>query len=278
LLPNTGLFAQTGSAGYIGNFSSSTYNSLILVLRKRISYNLQFDFDYAYAHSIDNVSDISLGFQNFTITGQGLICDLTNWRTCRGRSDFDARHTLTANYVYTLPIGHGQRFLGGASRWLDAMLSGWGTSGIVFWRSGFPLNTSTNTFPISFTQSAPTMFVGNQSDLTPKVTATNGTVQYFASKKSALNAFAYPFGGGTGNRNSIEGPNYANVDMAIFKNFAMPWSQSQKLQFRADAFNVFNNVNWGNPSTAINNPGTFGLVTTQANPRRVLQLALRYDF
>jgi hypothetical protein len=278
LLPNTGLFAQTGSAGYIGNFSSSTYNSLLLVLRKRISHNLQFDIDYAYAHSIDNVSDISLDFQNFTFTGQGLICDLTNWRTCRGRSDFDARHTLTANYVYTLPIGHGQRFLGGASRWLDAMLSGWGTSGIVFWRSGFPLNTSTNTFPISFTQSAPAVFVGNQLDIASKVTVANGTVRYFASQQRALNAFAYPFGGGTGNRNSIEGPNYANVDMAIFKNFAMPWSQNQKLQFRADAFNVFNSVNWGNPSTAINNPGTFGVITTQANSPRVLQLALRYDF
>jgi Carboxypeptidase regulatory-like domain len=278
LLPNTGLDAQTGSAGYIGNYSSSNYNSLIITLRKRISYNLQFDFDYAYAHSIDNVSDINNDFVFFTNTGQGLVCDLRNLRECRASSDFDARHTISSNYVYTLPVGRGQRFLGNSSKVVDAILGGWGTSGIVTWRTGFPLNTSTGTFPINFTQNAPAVYVGSPGNVSVHVNSTTGGIQYFTSQANALNAFTYPFGGGTGTRNALRGPNYSNVDMGIFKNFAMPWSERQNLQFRADAFNVFNNVSWGNPATAINAPSTFGLITSQANSPRVLQVALRYSF
>ena len=278
LLPNTGLDAQTGSAGYIGNFSSSDYNSLLLTVRKRLSYNLEFDFDYAYAHSIDNVSDINNDFVFFDFNGQGLVCDLRNLRTCRGNSDFDARHTFSANYIYTLPVGRGQHFLGGSSKLLDLLVGGWGTSGIVTWHAGYPLNTSTNTFPIDFTQSAPAVYVGPASDVARGVHVVNGQVQYFANPVKALSAFQYPFGGGTGNRNVLRGPNYSNIDMGIFKNFNLPWSENQRLQLRADAFNVFNNVSFAAPSTAIDVPGTFGVITLQENTPRVLQVALRFDF
>ena len=280
LLPNTGLLAQTGSAGYIGNFSSSNYNGLIIALRKKLSNNLQFDFDYAFAHSIDNVSDINNSFVEFTSSANGLVCDLRNLRTCRASSDFDARHTISANYVYTLPFGRGQRFLGGAPRAVDALIGGWGTSGIVTWRSGFALNTGTGTFPIDFTMSAPAVYVGPASNVAQQISVDTQAqqVQFFANQQNALNAFQYPFGGGTGNRNALRGPNFSNVDMGLFKYFAMPWSESQKLQFRADAFNVFNNVSFASPSTAINDPGSFGLITSQENSPRVLQVALRYEF
>jgi hypothetical protein len=280
LLPNTGLLAQTGSAGYIGNYSASSYNGLIITLRKRLSNNLQFDFDYAFAHSIDNVSDVNNSFVDFQASANGLVCDLRNLRLCRASSDFDARHTISANYVYTLPVGRGQRFLGGASKWLDAIVGGWGTSGIFTWHSGFALNTGTGTFPIDFTMSAPAVYVGPASNLKEHITINQQTqqVQYFANPTNALNAFAYPFGGGTGNRNALRGPNFSNVDMGLFKYFNMPWSEGQKLQFRADAFNVFNNVSFAAPGTSINSPNSFGVITGQENAPRVLQVALRYEF
>lgn len=278
--PNTGLPAQTGSAGYIGNFSSSNYNSLLLTVRKRVSYNLSFTFNYAYAHSIDNMSEINNNFVLFTSSGQGLICDLRNLRICRANSDFDARHTFIAYYDYQLPFGRGQRFLGDASKLLDAVVGGWGTSGIVTWHSGYPVNTSTGTFPTNFTQDAPAVYVGPGSNIVHKVSvdAAAQSVQWFANPGNALNAFQFPFGGGTGTRNALPGPNFANTDMGIYKNFTMPWSDNQHLQFRADAFNVFNNVSWSPPATAIENVSTFGLITSQANNPRVLQVALRYEF
>jgi hypothetical protein len=279
LLPNTGLLAQTGSAGYIGNFSASSYNSLIIALRKRLSNGLQFDFDYAFAHAIDNVSDVNNSFVLFQSSANGLVCDLRNLRTCRASSDFDARHTISANFVYNLPFGRGQRFLNSTPKWVDEVLGGWGTSGIVTWRSGFALNTGTDTFPIDFTMSAPAVYIGPASDIKQHIAvdAQAQTVQFFASQANALSAFAYPFGGGTGDRNALRGPNYANTDMGIFKYFTMPWSDNHKLQFRADAFNVFNNVSFSPPNTDISS-SSFGYITSQANAPRVVQVALRYEF
>ncbi len=277
LAPNTGLYAQTGASGYIGNFSSSNYNGLLLSVRKKASNNLTFDFNYAFAHSIDNVSEINNSFVDFTASGAGLVCDLRNLRICRASSDFDARHTFSVNYVYTLPIGKGQKFLGGAPAWLNYIVGGWGTSGIISWHSGYPFSINSNTFPINFTQSAPAVFVGPNSAVKQQIHQEDGTVQFFASQNNANNAFAYPFGGDTGTRNAVTGPNFSNVDMGLFKNFAMPWSDHQRLQFRTDAFNVFNNVSFAPPSNGLNS-ASFGIINAQQNAPRVLQVALRFDF
>ena len=110
LNPNVALYAQTGANGYIGNYSSSSYNALLGSLRKRYSNNLQLDIDYSYSHSIDNQSNITNNTNQFSFNGQGLICDLTNLRTCRADSLFDARHIISANYVYDLPFGRGATF------------------------------------------------------------------------------------------------------------------------------------------------------------------------
>jgi Carboxypeptidase regulatory-like domain len=278
IAPNTGLYAQTGSSGYIGNFGSSNYNGLLLSLRKRLSQNLTFDFNYAFAHSIDNVSEINNNFVNFTFNGAGLVCDLRSGRTCRANSDFDARHTISANYVYTLPVGRGQRFLRNAPAWADLFVGGWGTSGIITWHSGYPFSASSNTFPINFTQSAPAVFVGPESAIQGHIHQTSdGQVQFFADQNAANAAFAYPFGGGTGTRNAIRGPNYSNVDMGLFKNFTTPWSERQHFQFRADAFNIFNNVSFAAPGNGFNT-GNFGVITQQENNPRVLQVALKFEF
>jgi hypothetical protein len=65
--------------------------------------------------------------------------------------------------------------------------------------------------------------------------------------------------------------------MGLFKNFIMPWSDHHRLQFRADAFNVFNNVSFATPGTG-QNTGGFGIINAQENTPRVLQLSLRYEF
>jgi hypothetical protein len=277
LPPNSGLDAQTGSAGYIGNFGNSSYNSMLVTIRKKFSHNLTADFNYTFAHSIDNVSEINNNFVEFTATGQGLVCDLRNLRVCRASSDFDARHTFNANYIYTLPIGTGQAILGGAGKALNELIGGWGVSSIITWHSGYPFSINSNTFPINFTQSAPAVFDGNLQAIQPGIHTENGQVQFFSDVTAASNAFAYPFGGGTGTRNAVRGPNYSNVDMGLFKNFIMPWSDHHRLQFRADAFNVFNNVSFATPGTG-QNTGGFGIINAQENTPRVLQLSLRYEF
>jgi hypothetical protein len=281
LLPNTGLFAQTGSSGYVGNYGNSNYNGLLLTLRKKVSNGLQFDFNYAYSHATDNVSDITNNANQFTGTGQFLICDLRNLRVCRANSDFDARHTVSANFVYFLPVGRNQQYFSGSGKLLNTLIGGWGVSGIVTAHTGYPFNLHTGTFPINFTQDAPPVFVGPRSDVAHGIHVDDATqtVQYFNSQSNGLSAFAFPFGGGTGNRNELRAPGFWNADLALLKNFAMPWSDHQALQFRAEAFNVFNHPSFNPPSgNSIGNPGTFGNITSTASTARQLQLGLRYDF
>jgi hypothetical protein len=70
-----------------------------------------------------------------------------------------------------------------------------------------------------------------------------------------------------------------NTDIAFSKSFAMPW-EGHRVQLRAEAFNAFNNVNFGSPSLSLATPGTFGEITAYASGAapRVMQFALRYEF
>jgi len=296
LFPNTGLPYQTGSIASVGNFASSTYHSLIATLRKKLSNNLYFDLDYAYSHSIDNLSEITNNAIFASFNGQGLICDLRNLRTCRGSSDFDATQTVSANYEYQLPIGRGQRLLGSAPKWLDAVVGGWATSGIVSYHSGYPWSTVTDAFPINFTQVSGAVLTGPSSAVkehvhleTNPATGTPG-LQLFANQSNALNAFVYPFGGDTGQRNTLRGPRYANADMALLKTFKLPWER-ETLQFRAEAFNAFNHPSFNTPSVNpgvtgsadtnnnnINVPLEYGFLTSTANNARELSLGLLLRF
>ncbi len=82
-----------------------------------------------------------------------------------------------------------------------------------------------------------------------------------------------------GTRGIYYGPHFFNTDVALSKTFTLPW-ENVKLSFRAEAFNAFNNVEWGTPASNITSPTTFGEITgyaTGAAPR-VMQLALRLAF
>jgi hypothetical protein len=280
LIPlNTGLLAQNGAAGFIGNFASSNYNALILRVNHRMSHNLTMEFDYTFAHSIDNDSDVQNSLISFNAAE---VCDLRNLRVCRGNSNFDARHTVASFFEYGLPVGHGQWLLHDSSKWLNEAIGGWKVSGIVLGHSGFPFKVDTNTFPIDFTQTAPAVFVGKTSDLTGHVhNVTQGgqtTVQFFSNEANALGAFAFPFGGGTGTRNVARGPGFWNLDLTILKDFKMPWSETQVLQFRTDAFNIFNHPNFSPPNANLQSAGGFGTINSTVNDARQLQLGLKYIF
>jgi len=283
LIPlNAGQLAQDGAAGYIGNYGASSYNSLLVRVNHRMSHDFTMEFDYAYAHSLDNDSDIQNNLVTFTGTGEAEICDLRNLHVCRSNSNFDATHTFASNFTYGLPFGQGRWIGNGASKLLNELIGGWSVSGIVTGHTGFPFSVDSGTFPIDFTQTAPAVFIGNQSDLKPGVhlVSTGGTpeVEYFSNPTNAQNAFAFPFGGGTGNRNEVRGPGYWNVDFAILKSFAMPWSENHKLEFRAEGFNLFNHVNFAPPSASILSPGNFGALSSTENDARQFQLALKYSF
>ena len=118
LLPNVGLDPQFSSQLYFGNKSYSSYNGLLATLHKRMSHGLLFDLNYN-DHSIDNSSTIANNATGSSATGGygGFLCDSINLRSCRGNSDFDVTHIVSANALYDFPIGRG--------RWLGTNMPGW---------------------------------------------------------------------------------------------------------------------------------------------------------
>jgi hypothetical protein len=278
---NVGLPPQTGANGYIGNYSSSNYNSMQAILRKRFSHNLQFDFNYTFSHSIDNLSQITNSYVQYSGSNGSLVCDLENLRTCRASSDFDARHTISTNYIYDLPVGRGQRLLHDAPRFVDYVLGGWEWSGIVAWRTGYPFTINTGAFPTAFTLDSPALLTGPTSALKPGIHTVNNQLQYFSSQSAALSAMSFTLGGAIGNRNVAVGPGFFNMDMGVSKSFTMPWSEKQRLKFRWDSFNTLNHPNFAGPaSPTLSNTAQFGVITSIAtgSAPRVMQYALRYEF
>lgn len=277
---NVGMSGQFGSNLYISNQGASSYDGMLMSLRKRFSHGLQFDLNYTWSHSIDNGSSVVN-----TVVG-GLVCDMRDLRVCRGNSDFDIRHLVNANFIYELPFGRGRRFGSGASGWLNQIIGGWELSGIFTARSGLPFGTTTTAFPVGFNFNSPAAYnTSNAAALQGRIhDAANGTIQFFDdpsvvfdSANPTAGVLRFPRHGEIGNRNILRGPGFWNLDTALLKTFTMPWSESQNLQIRWESFNVFNHNSFGLPAIGITG-ATFGTITTSASAPREMQFALRYSF
>jgi hypothetical protein len=281
LNPNVGMSAQFGTNIYISNQGASTYNGLLVSLRKRFSQGLQFDFNYTLSHSLDNGSSITN-----TVAG-GLVCDMTNLRVCRGPSDFDIRHLINANFIYELPFGRGRMFGSGVPGWANQIIGGWEITGIFTARSGLPFSTTTTAFPVGFNFNSPAaQNLRNQPALQPNIhdDPATGAIQFFrdptvvfSSARPDQTTLRFPHHGEIGNRNFLRGPSFWNLDTALIKTWGMPWSEHQNLQLRWEAFNLFNHNAFALPAVGITGT-TFGQITATATNPREMQFALRYSF
>jgi len=267
---NVGLSGQFSTNLYDTNLGSSTYNGMLLSLRKRYSRNLQFDFNYTLSHSIDNQSSVVN-----TVLG-GLVCDVTDLRVCRGNSDFDITHLFNSNWVYDLPLGKGQRYFGGVSNFANYIMGGWTVTGIFAARSGLPWNPTTNSFPVSFVADSPATQISSAVP-SGNIDTSGKSIQFFSDPAAAKALFANPDAGQTGNRNSLRGPSFWNVDLTIQKVFKASNAESRDLKFQCAMFNAFNHNSFGLPSTNINS-SSFGRISSSASTARVMQFALRYEF
>ena len=287
--PGVGLNPQFGSSLYVTNKSYSNYNGLLATLHRKMSHGLQFDVNYTWAHSIDNISDVANQAYGSNGAG-GILCDAINLGVCRGNSDFDVQHVLNGDFLYMLPVGRGRMFGSNLPRWADEVIGGWQISGLMNWRTGLAFQTVANAFPISFADNIPAIFNGDTSALKTNVhkeinSATGQpTIQLFSNQTAALGAFSGPLGIQAGSRNNLRGPHLSNFDAGLAKHFAV--TEGVGVEFRADAFNVFNHPSFelpgageafGGGTADITSPSTFGVVPGDAAPR-VLQVALRIEF
>jgi len=187
------------------------------------------------------------------------------------------RHNINANGLLELPFGKGKKFLNSASPWLNQAVGGWQVSMLARYRSGLPTTISNSgLYPTNYLTSAiaipkpgvaaPDSGVGfNQ----------NGAPSIFRNT-SAVKSYIGQYPGLTGTRGIVRLAPLTNFDIAVAKAFMLPW-EGHTVQFRAEAFNAFNNVNFFNASLRLDRPATFGDFQNAAPPR-VMQFALRYEF
>lgn len=266
------------------NGFTSSYHGGQAILRHRARFGLQLNASYTFSKAIDTISDAFNARLGLNPT------DNFNINLDRGRADFDVRHKFVTDFSYEIPFQKENRWLGG-----------WEATGIVTVQTGAPFsvfssssNEDANADGI-FTDRA--VFIGSGS-LNSVINHSKSPADgYFDSaqfvglvtraKAIGPAAACGPNNGvilsntqwwcdGTSGRNILTGPGFVNFDFGLHKQFKV--TENSKLQFQANAFNVFNHPNFGRPSGNLNSAATVGKSTFTINGARVLQLALRFDF
>jgi len=174
--------------------------------------------------------------------------------------------TQNRTHIANLTIGYQTPQF--ANSVLRVVASDWRVSGIFSASSGSWLTVTTGRDTAL-----------NGQGVAQRVTQLSDDVYGDKTLQSYLNraAFAEPAPGAFGNhvRNSIAGPGRWNTDLALSRLVSVAGSRT--LEFRLEAFNLTNHFNWGNPQTNFLT-GTFGRITTQATPPRVMQFGIKYGF
>ena len=270
---NVNVGAQFALNPWITNKGFSNYNGLLVTLTKNLSQGVQFDVNYTWSHSIDNVS-APANYQA-AATLVNFVCDATDLRKCRGNSDFDTQNVLNSDFIAQLPFGHGRAFLANSGRLVDELVGGWSLSGTPSWHSGYAAGTLSGAFVAGFNEDAPAIFNGNRAAVGTHIHKSGSSLQAFSDPNAALATFSGPVGLTVGSRNNLRGPSVFAFDAGLAKIF--PVVEHVDLKFRADFFNVLNHPTFGLPNTDITSTA-FGQISTQTGTSRVGQFALRLEF
>jgi len=218
--------------------------------------------NYTFSHCIgDNTQGGSTPNINTGITNPN------DRRFDRGNCTQDRRHVFNLTGVAGMP-----KF---ANSVLNKFASDWRLSGILAKRSGQFLSVTTGT-DVALTGISNQRTVQLLGDpYASNAYAPTGSNGFLAYLNKA--AFTTPIPGTLGNmgRNTILGPGYWNLDVAVSREFRI--RESQRLELRAEAFNVTNSFRPGNPQLALNN-SNFGLINQSQGDPRIMQFAFKYLF
>ncbi len=272
-------FSSLYSWRSIGN---SSYHGLQLMLRRKMSSGLQWDFNYTFSKSMDIGSNAER-LNSFEGTFQGFSQVINSWspNQLRAVSDFDTTHQINTNWVYELPFGRGKTFGASSSAWVNALVGGWQWSGLARWTSGFPTTVYAYCcYPTNWYLESSTILVGPR----PKTGAfidQDGDPNIFKDPQGAISSFRYSYPGESGQRNEIRGPGYFGIDSGLSKAWTI--KESQNLKFSWEVFNVTNSARFDVGPLPQNNGQidrgpAFGKYTSTLTSARVMEFALRYSF
>lgn len=245
-------FGPINNMSAVGN---STYHSMQLSLNKRFTRGFTVLASHTWSKLIDNASaDDSQPANPFNVAAE------------KGLSDLDVAHRFVASFVWDLPR------LPWEGGWVRYLLSGWQANGIVSLQSGRPFSI------LSGRDNSQSGVNLDRADLVghPKLDSGRSHRElidrYFNTAAFAPN----PIGTfGTSGRNILRGPGFASVDFGLARIIPL-LRERQRVQFRAEFFNLFNRVNFNNPNNNLSS-AIFGKINGSGDPR-VIQFGLKYTF
>jgi hypothetical protein len=267
-------YPQFGIIGGNLGASLSNYNSLQVQVNRRFSGGLSFNGNYVWSHFLDDQDSAGWGGRGGSQTFQNAYNPAANY----GNSNFDVRNALKGSLVYQLPVGKGKKFLS-SNPYLDAIVGGWQTSATMVVHSGQPFTVLTSSNNSEADNPGSAFNASQYPNVVGNPHPTSQTIHNWYN----VAAFAQPAAGTFGDerRNQLVGPDLSEIDFSLGKNFSL--REGIGLQFRIDAYNIFNHPSFGEPNTGVSfGPGgaptsSSTITTTTIGPRQ-FQLNARISF
>lgn len=242
------------------------YDSLQASLRRRLARGLEYQLSYTFSKGMsDAVGFFGEGGQaaNQSAYWQNLYDQRAEWAL----TYFDATHILVYSAVWELPVGRNKRFGAGWNRALDSVLGNWQLSGILNLRGGFPLTVA------ALDRSG----TGSRGPRADRIADGKGKREVGPGKAwFDTGAFRQPVAGthGSSGNGVVRGPGYKNFDLSAQKSIRI--TESKRLEFRAEFFNLTNTVEFNAPVIAVQS-ATFGEVAGSQGERDI-QFGFKFYF
>jgi hypothetical protein len=268
-LPSTVPNAALGTVTQYLSAGTANYNGVSVSLQRRMSAGVSFNLNYTWSHAFDDVSNGGVANLPFGILvtdpSVSLLQNPFNVRGNYGPSDYDVRNYVSASLVFNDMFRHAG-FKWGPNR----VFGGWTLSSNWFFRTGLPFSI------VDTSAEAPLLGLNFDGPIfaTPvaKVPGSCGSsavnTPCLSASQFAPAANGMPTGFGTMGRNSVYGPDFFDVDLALTKDVAI--TEHVTFSFGAQAYNLFNHSNFDQPVNDISNPQFGSSIATVGPPTSLL--------
>lgn len=253
---------------------TSNFNSLQAKIEKRYGNGLYLLNSFTWGRAFDLASG-----HLETSNGDNSRVNFANPSGDYGRSGYDQPLSNTTSIIYDLPYGEGRRFGSTAPFVMREVLGGWQVTLINSATSGMPVNlnyslpTSAGTVVTDIYTFRPNVIGNPKNPGSKHVKTPSALTGYLNSANVVIPTSGSPFG--NAQRNMVTSDPFFQADLGLHKAFRL-WREGTKLDFRAEAFNVLNKVNYQAPDPNISD-SSFGSITS-AFPARQLQVAAKFIF
>ncbi|MGH9386250.1 MAG: carboxypeptidase regulatory-like domain-containing protein [Vicinamibacterales bacterium] len=248
---------QLRTVGQLRSEGFVDYNGLLVKFQRRYANNFSTLTSYTFARAEDYNSD-----NDGTVT----LANVYDKEYDRAPAQYDVTHTLSSTVIYELPWAK------------EKIYGGWQVNGVVYLRSGLPLNITT-------TQNVLSTTVGTTArpNQTCSGELANPTIDRWFDTSCFVNVTENTATYGNARRNSVRGPGQVNIDASLIKNTRLGRFDTE---FRIEAFNLFNHAQFAQPNGQLGNP-SFGVINAMlASPscafcgtiERQVQIAAKVKF